>query len=217
MWPYLYDGFQLTLVLLIGSGIIATVLGTVLASMRVSPVLPFRAFGTSYVNIFRNTPLLVLFIMVVEGFPVIGITPSLDSLGLNVFEVLAILTVGIYTAAFICEALRSGINTVDTGQAEAARSVGMTFGQTIGLVVLPQAFRAVIPPLASVYIAMTKNTAIAAAFGVVEATAQLSRMNEATVAPALINFFAIAVGYILIVWVISGIATLLERRTAVAR
>jgi glutamate transport system permease protein len=215
MWPYLFEGFQLTLVLLLSSAVLATAAGTMLAAMRVSPVLPFRAFGTSYVNLFRNTPLVVMFILVVEGLPVIGIAPT--AFGLNEFQVLAIITLSVYTAAFVCEALRSGINTVDAGQAEAARAVGMTFGQTLGSVVMPQAFRAVIPPLASVYIALAKNTSVAAIFGVTEATFQLSRMIERTVAPALIAFAGIALGYMLIVWVISGIAALIERRVATAR
>jgi glutamate transport system permease protein len=217
MWPYLRDGFQLTLVLLAGSAVIATVVGTLLAGMRVSPVLPFRAFGTSYVNVFRNTPLVVLFIFSVEGLPQIGFQPAVPALGLSVFHLLAIGTLGGYTAAFVCEALRSGVNTVDTGQAEAARAVGMTFGQTLGTVVMPQAFRAVIPPLASVYIALAKNTSVAAAFGVTELTFQLSRMIEATVAPALVAFFGIAVCYIVIVWVISGVAALFERQVATSR
>lgn len=217
MWPFLYLGFRITLVLLAGSLVLALVIGTVLAAMRVSPVLPFRAFGTSYVNLFRNTPLLVMFVLIVEGFPVIGIRPAFEFIGLSVFETLAIITLSVYTAAFVCEAIRSGINTVDAGQSEAARSVGMTFGQTLGTVVLPQAFRAVIPPLASVFIALTKNTAIAAIFGVTEATFQLSRMIEATVAPATIAFLGIALGYMLIVWVISGFAYLLERKVATAR
>ncbi len=216
-WPYLLEGFQLTLMLLVGSAIVATVIGTVLAAMRVSPVRPLRAFGTSFVNIFRNAPLVVMFILVVEGLPVIGIMPNLGRLGINVFETLAILTLSVYTATFICEVLRSGINTVDAGQAEAARSVGMTFVQALRLVVMPQAFRAVIPPLANVFIALTKNTAVAAVFGVTEATYQLSRMIEATVAPALVAFAGIALGYMLLVWLVAGIAAFIERRVATAR
>jgi glutamate transport system permease protein len=217
MWPYLLSGFKLSLVLLLGAGLIATVVGTMLAAMRVSPVLPFRAFGTSYVNVFRNTPLVVLFLLSVEGLPQIHVQPALPALGLNVFEVLAIGTLGAYTAAFVCEALRSGVNTVDTGQAEAARAIGMTFGQSLGTVVMPQAFRAVIPPLASVFIALAKNTSVAAAFGVTEATFQLSRMIEATVASTFVAFLGIAVGYALIVWVISGVAAVLEGRVATSR
>jgi glutamate transport system permease protein len=216
MWPYLVDGFTLTLVVFAGSLVLATVLGTVLAAMRVSPVLPFRAFGTSYVNIFRNTPLVVLFILVVEGLPAIGVRPDLSGLGLTLFQAFAIMTLSVYTAAFVCEALRSGINTVDAGQAEAARAIGMTFGQTLSVVVMPQAFRAVIPPLASVYIALLKNTSVAAVFGVTEATFQLSRMIEATVAPAMVAFFGIAVGYMLLVWAISGVAAVVERQVGTA-
>lgn len=215
LWPFLLDGFRMTLVLFAGALVLSALIGALLATMRVSPVLPLRAFGTGYVTIFRNTPLLVLFLLAVEGLPQIGITPSL--LGLNVFETLAILTLSIYTAAFVCEALRSGVNTVDAGQAEAARAIGMTFGQSLRMIVLPQASRNVIPPLASTYIAMLKNTAIAAAFGVTEATYQLSRMIEQTIAPAIVLFLAIAAGYIVLVWVLSGIAAFLERKVATSR
>jgi len=215
MWPYLYDGFTLTLVLLLCSAVLALALGTLLAGMRVSPVVPLRAFGTSYVNLFRNTPLVVMFILVVEGLPVLDVRPTLP--GMDVFEVLAVLALSVYTASFVCEALRSGINTVDPGQAEAARAVGMTFGQTLQLIVMPQAFRAVIPPLASVLIALAKNTSVAAVFGVTEATFQLSRMIEATVAPPLVCFLAIAVGYMLIVWAISGASAVVEKQVRAAR
>jgi glutamate transport system permease protein len=215
MWPYLYDGFTLTLVLFLFSAVFALLLGTLLAGMRVSPVVPLRAFGTSYVNLFRNTPLVVMFILVVEGLPVLDVRPTLP--GLDVFEVLAILALTVYTASFVCEALRSGVNTVDPGQAEAARAIGMTFGQTLSLIVMPQAFRAVIPPLASVFIALAKNSSVAAVFGVTEATFQLSRMIEATVAPPFVCFLAIAVGYVLIVWVISGASAVVEKQVRAAR
>src|SRR5699024_2839192 len=135
MWPYLTDGFTLTLVLFIGSAVLSTVVGTLLAAMRVSPVAPFRGFGSGYVNIFRNTPLVVMFILVVEGLPAIGVQPNVSALGLNVFETLAVLTLSIYTSSFVCEAVRSGINTVDPGQAEAGRAVGMNFGQSLRLIV----------------------------------------------------------------------------------
>ena len=217
MWPYLTDGFTLTLVLFIGSAVLSTVVGTLLAAMRVSPVAPFRGFGSGYVNIFRNTPLVVMFILVVEGLPAIGVQPNVSALGLNVFETLAVLTLSIYTSSFVCEAVRSGINTVDPGQAEAGRAVGMNFGQSLRLIVLPQAFRAAIPPLASTYIALVKNTSVAAAFGVTEATYQLSRMIEATVASAIVAFFGIAAGYIVIVWVVAGLFSLMERQGATAR
>jgi glutamate transport system permease protein len=216
-WPLLRDGFERTITLLVLSMICSTVVGTVLGAMRVSPVWPFRMFGAGYVNIFRNTPLVVLFILVVEGFPTIDVRPSFDQLGLDVFDVLAVIALSVYTAAFVCEVVRSGVNTVDPGQAEAARSVGMTFGQTLGVVVLPQAFRSVIPPMANVYIALAKNTSVAAAFGIVEATARLKTLNERAIAPIAVLFLFIAAGYIIIVLLISGIAAILEKRLAVTR
>jgi glutamate transport system permease protein len=205
----LLDGFLITLQLLGWSMLFSAVVGTVLAAMRVSPVPTLRAVGTSYVNVFRNTPLVVLFVLATEVFPTLGIKFS--------FPWFAILTLSLYTTSFVCEAVRSGINTVDVGQAEAARSIGLGFGQTLRLVVLPQAFRAVIPPLVSVFIALAKNTAIAAGFGVVEATGQLSNLIRDFPQYLYASFFAIAAGYVVIVLVLSGIAAVLERRMAVAR
>lgn len=206
----LLDGFLVTLRLLALSGLLATVIGTVLAAMRVSPIAPLRAFGTSYVNVFRNTPLVVLFLIAVVGLPAVGILQGS-------FFSRAVAALSVYTAAFVCESLRSGINTVDPGQAEAARSIGMTFGKSLRIVVLPQAFRAVIPPLASVYIALAKNTSVAGAFGVTEATYQLSNLNRDFPDELYLSFLGIALGYIVIVAVIAGTANRLERRVAVGR
>lgn len=206
----LADGFVVTLQLLGWSLVFATVLGTLLGAMRVSPITPLRAVGTSYVNIFRNTPLVVLLLITVVGLPALGLS------GLS-FYWRAVIALSLYTAAFVCESLRAGINTVDTGQAEAARSIGMGFGQSLREVVLPQAFRAVIPPLASVYIALTKNTSVAAAFGVTEATYQLSNLNRDFPGQLTLSFLGIALGYILIVAVISLAANQFERRTVVAQ
>ena len=206
----LLDGFLVTLRLLALAGLLATVIGTVLAAMRVSPIAPLRAFGTSYVNVFRNTPLVVLFLIAVVGLPAVGLLQGS-------FFSRAVAALSVYTAAFVCESLRSGINTVDPGQAEAARSIGMTFGKSLRIVVLPQAFRAVIPPLASVYIALAKNTSVAGAFGVTEATYQLSNLNRDFPDELYFSFLGIALGYIVIVAVISGTANRLERRVAVGR
>jgi glutamate transport system permease protein len=204
------DGFALTLGLLALSGLIALVLGTVLAGMRVSPIGALRAFGTSYIFVFRNTPLLIIFIFTMAGLPVLGLLQ-------DEFFLRAVLALGLYTAAFVCEALRSGINAVETGQAEAARSVGMTFTQTLGIVVFPQAFRTVIPPLASVLIALAKNTSLAAGFGIAEATFRMRGLANNFPGDLLWIFFGIALGYVLIVAVISGAANVMERRLVVHR
>ena len=128
--------------------------------MRVSPIPPLRGLATFYVEVFRNTPLTVVFFFMIFGLPQIDFVVG--------FFTGAVLSLGLYTAAFVCEAMRSGINAVSPGQAEAARAIGLTFGQSLREVVLPQAFRTVIPPLGNVFIAMVKNTSIAAGFAVSE-------------------------------------------------
>ena len=148
------------------SAVGSLVAGTVLAAMRVAPLPVLRAAGTIYVNTIRNIPLTL--IIVFCGLGLGSIITVADVQTTNYFW-LAVFGLVAYTSAFVCEVLRSGINTVPLGQAEAARSIGLSFGQTMRIVVLPQAFRAVIGPLGSVLIALIKNTTIAAAIGVPEA------------------------------------------------
>jgi len=217
----LVEAFWTTIQLTFFSAIGALVWGTILVAMRVSPVPIMRGFATAYVNIFRNTPLTVIIIFTSLGLSsTLGINlaaaDSPTSLADNAFR-LAVLGFIVYTATFVCESLRSGINTVDPGQAEAARSIGMTFGKSLRVVILPQAFRAVIPPLVSVYIALAKNTSVAAAFGVTEATYQLSNLNRDFPDQLYLSFLGIALGYIVIVAVISLTGNRLERRVAVGR
>lgn len=213
-----WAGFKLTLWLLLFSGIFATVVGTVMASFRVSPIPSLRAIGTSYVNVFRNTPLVLILVLNSALIPTLGFNSLDANLGLvrfSHFEVLAMIGLGLYTAAFVCEALRSGINSVSSGQAEAARSIGMAFGGSLRYVVLPQAFRAVIPPLASIYIALAKNTSAVAVVGVAEAAYTMYRLGNKFTSDIYPIFFGFALGYVVIVLTIAGIANLLERRYVV--
>lgn len=214
------QGFYTTLWLIVFSGIFSTVIGTTLAAFRVSPITALRAIGTSYVNTFRNTPLVLILALAISVIPTLGFNNIGFSLGIrdfSTFFVVATLGLSFYTAAFICEAIRSGVNSVSAGQAEAARSVGMSFVQSLRLIVLPQAFRAVIPPLASTYIAMAKNTSVVAIFGVPEAAYVMRSLSNEYAASLWFIFFGIALGYVLIVSVIATASSLLERRLAVAR
>ncbi len=153
--------------------------GTLLAAMRVSPVPLMRGFGTFYVNTVRNIPLTVIIVFTSLGLAdIFGVTMGAsDDFKVQGFR-LALLGLVAYHAAFVCEAVRSGINTVPVGQAEAARAIGLSFSQVLRIVILPQAFRAVIAPLANVLIALTKNTTVAAAIGVAEAAALMKTMIE---------------------------------------
>jgi glutamate transport system permease protein len=213
-WSEFIEAFWMTIRLSVAGGILALVLGVALAVMRVSPVPILRATGTTWVNLVRNTPLTLIFILVFFGLPKVDIS-------LSPFKV-AVVALGFYTAAFICEAVRSGINSVGAGQAEAARAVGMTFTQTISTVVLPQAMRSVVPPLASVLIALVKNTTIAAGFGVSEPGAlrqALSEENPVTglsyeAMPVLIW---VAIGFLILILPMSIAQQQLERRWRVSR
>lgn len=170
--------FWMTVKLTALSALGSLVWGTLLAGMRVSPVPLMRGFGTAYVNIVRNIPLTVIILFTSLGLAdIFGVTMGASDFKVQGFR-LAVLGLIAYHAAFVCEALRSGINTVPLGQAEAARAMGLTFSQTLRLIVLPQAFRAVISPLANVLIALTKNTTVAAAIGVAEAAYLMKSMIE---------------------------------------
>jgi glutamate transport system permease protein len=203
------EGFVTTLELSVLSSALALVLGTLLAAMRVSPVPTLRAAGATYVELVRNTPLTVVF------FFVVFVLPQLDIL-LPYFA-FAVIALTVYHAAFFCEAVRSGINAVGVGQAEAARSIGLTFGQSLRLVVLPQAFRTVIPPLINVVIALIKNSSIAAAFGVVELTATGTRLANANGDAVIAVLAGVAVCYLVLTLPSGWLAGRLERRVAVAR
>ena len=182
------------------SAVGSLILGTVLAAMRVSPVPLMRGFGTAYVNLFRNTPLtLIIIAMSIVISNKLGlILANRDSLTFikdNNFR-LAVVGLIVYTSSFVCESVRAGINTVPPGQAEAARAIGLKFSQVLRLIVLPQALRAVIAPLASVLIALTKNTTVTSTIGVAEAALLMSEMVENESDVLFLVFAVFAFGFV---------------------
>ncbi|MEI2267887.1 amino acid ABC transporter permease [Microbacterium sp. No. 7] len=198
-----------TLLLFFAGGAIALVLGTLIGAMRVSPIPVARAFGTLYVNIIRNTPLTLVFFFFAFGYPAL----RLPNPG---FTVLAIWALGVYTATYVAEVIRAGINTVPVGQAEAARAIGLTFAQVMTLVVMPQAFRSVVPPMMSVFIALLKNTTVAAGFSVAELgviRANLSERGE----NALTVLLWVAVVFVVLVLLLSWLQRYLENKWRIAR
>jgi glutamate transport system permease protein len=203
------EGFTTTLVLTLLAAVGALVLGTLIAAMRVSPVPPLRWVGAAYVRLVRNTPLTVVFFLVVFGLPEVGVIVS--------FFQFAVVALSLYTAAFVAEAVRSGINSVSAGQSEASRSVGMTFGQTLRLVVLPQAFANIIPPLASVFIALLKNTSIAFAFGVFEGTQAMNRLVNDFGSQVIWIILSAALIYLSLALLSAALFSWLERAVRVAR
>ena len=214
----IFEAFATTVELTVLSGIGALILGTLLAAMRLAPVPMLNWLGTGYVTVVRNTPLTLIILFCSFGLAqTLGVTlvdgDSSTSITDSNFR-LAVLGLTLYTAAFVCETVRSGVNTVPVGQVEAARSLGFTFSQNLRMVLLPQAFRAVIIPLGSVLIALTKNTTIASAIGVAEAALLMKEMTENTA--ALMTVGAIfATGFVALTLPLGLLFSWLGKRLAV--
>ncbi len=216
----IFAAFWVTIKLTAYSGLGALILGTVLATMRLSPLPTLRWVGAGYVTIVRNTPLTLILLFCSFGLAQeLGITladpRSPTSLEDSNFR-LAVLGLAVYTAAFVCESVRAGVNTIPVGQSEAARSLGLTFSQNLRIILLPQAFRSVIAPLGSVLIALTKNTTIASAIGVAEAALLMKEMIETTAALLAVGMI-FAAGFIVLTLPMGLLFTYLGRRLAVSR
>lgn len=204
----LWTGLQITAYMAVLSYLLAFGAGNLVAAARVSPVPVLQRVAMLYVSVFRNTPLIVLAFLVWYGGGRLG----------SPFGRLttAILVLGLYTGAYIAESLRSGINTVPTGQAEAARAIGLPFTGVLGIVVLPQAIRTVIPPLGNLWIANLKNTSVFLVIGIDELTVAARRVgNDLT--DYLAAFTVVAVVYLILVYGSAQVIKLIERRTVIAR
>ncbi|MET8868436.1 amino acid ABC transporter permease [Nonomuraea sp. NPDC004580] len=208
--------FWMTVRLTAVSALGSLVLGTLLAAMRVAPLGSLRAAATAYVTVARNTPLTLVLLFTGLGVGAnLGLELS-DDIATNNFW-LAVIGLTAYTSAFVCEALRSGLNTVPVGQAEAARSLGLGFVRTLGLITLPQAFRAVVAPLGSILIALTKNTTIALVVGVAEASVRMRELIETYGDQVIEIFLGFAAGFVLLCLPMGLLFGWLSRRLAVAR
>ena len=214
--------FGVTLGLFVVSGLASLVFGVVLATLRVGPVAVMRKAAGVYVAIFRNTPLLMIFIVMAVAMPKLGYNfrfiEDLEIAGHNVsaYFFRSCLALTLYTSAFVCEAFRSGVNAVPLGQAEAARAIGLTFTQSMRTVVLPQALRAVVPPLTSVQVALLKNTSVAAAFGMAEAVATMRAFSNDHADQRAGIFLMFAIGYVVLVEVLTLSSYAVERRWRVS-
>lgn len=203
------QALQGTLILFFGGGLIALVLGLIVAAMRVSPVPVARAVGTVYVNWIRNTPLTLVMFFFAFCVPIL-LRERIDPI------VLPTIALGVYTATYVAETLRSGINTVPVGQAEAARALGLTFTQVMTLVVLPQATRSVIPPMMSVFIALLKNTTVAAGFSVLNLGSIRSWLSERGENQLVVLLWVMLI-FIVLVLLLAWLQRVFENKWRVAR
>ncbi len=202
------EGMRNTALLTVVSFTAAFVVGVVVAGFRVSPVPPLRLAGTVWVEALRNTPLAVLFVLFFFGLPKVGVlyTPFVS----------ALIVLSVYTSTYVAETVRAGINSVSRGQAEAARSLGLTFPQVLARIVMPQALRTVVAPLGSVFIALVKNSGIAATIAVMDLTGVARRLSEETARPVA-AFVGAAVAYLVLALPAGWGVGFLERRVAIKR
>lgn len=207
--PLFMQGFIGTLELLVISGVGALVLGVLIAAMRISPIPSLRLFGVVYTEVVRNIPLLLVFFCCAVVLPYLKVPFD--------FFPLAVIALTVYTSPFVAEAIRSGFNGVPVGQAEAARSIGLGFGQTVSLVVMPQAIRMVIPPLINVFISLTKNTSVAGAFFVYELFKSANEAARDHGNAVILVFAFVAALYLVITVPLGLIAGAIEKKVAVLR
>ncbi|MCU1614250.1 MAG: Amino acid transporter rane protein [Frankiales bacterium] len=205
---YILGGFLVTVELTLLGYVGALLLGTVLAVFRVGPITPLRIVGAAYVEFFRNIPLLTFLILFVFGLPDVGLTFSLF--------LSSAVCLAMTGAAYVCESVRSGINAVPVGQAEAARAIGLSFSKVLRLVVLPQAFRTMVPPLVNVFIGMALGSSIAAAVGVAELTNRTQQLNL-EYAQAVVTFLVAGAFYVAMAFLGAGGGRWLERRLGARR
>lgn len=202
------DGWFTTIQLSVLSFLLAMSIGLLLAAMRVSPFQPARFVATAYVDVFRNSPLPVLALLFWFGLPKLDIDISRF--------LTAVIVLSLYTGAFLGETIRSGINAVALGQSEAARSIGLTFGQNLRLVILPQALRTVVQPIGNIWIALVKNTAVASFIAVPELIYRVGQVNTAESQPVPILAGA-AIGYLILTLPSGFVLSRIERLVAIKR
>lgn len=210
-FPAFLSGFWVTCQLVAIAFVVAVVVGTVVASLRLAPLKALNWLGAVYVEAFRNVPLLVLLFISFAGFarggfPVPPLAAATGSLGL-------------YTAAYVAEAIRSGVFAIGKGQIDAAQSLGLTFRRTLRKIILPQAFRTVIPPLGNLMIAMIKNSAIVGASLVTIRPDLLktARIIQNNTFKTTETFFWAGMGYLVLTLTATMIVRYLERRLVIRR
>jgi His/Glu/Gln/Arg/opine family amino acid ABC transporter permease subunit len=189
---------------------VAMVIGTLVAALRIAPNKWLQRIGGLYVEIFRNIPLLVLLFISYAGLRRAGVDINAWVAGIG--------SLGLYTAAYVAEALRSGVFSVGKGQIEASLTLGFSYSETLRRIVLPQAFRTVISPLGSLTIAMIKNSAIIG----VSLLALPDLLKQARIVQARTfetdeTFFWAAIGYLILTGAVTFVIRNLERRFAIRR
>lgn len=212
-------GFWMTIRLTVLSALGALVLGTAVAVMRVSPVRALQVFGKGWVDVIRNTPLTVIVTFCALGFYNVMAWQLAGPHARSSTQLFwwGVVALSVYHSTFVAEGIRSGINTVSPGQAEAARSIGLDFSQTLRQVVMPQAMRGAIAPLGNTLIALTKNTTVVSAIGVADASYVMKNMIEFSPQFIYAIFLLMAMGFVILTLPMGLLVSWASTRLAVQR
>jgi len=205
--PFLLKGAGMTIKITALAVMIGIALGTILGLARVSKSKWLQNIAKSYIEFFRGTPLLIQLFILYYGLPSIGIKlPPYFA---------AVLGLGLNSGAYVGEIVRSGINSINQGQMEAARSLGMSYPQAMRYVILPQAIKRVIPPLGNEFIALLKDSSLVSVIAVKDLTRQ-SRLVISRNYESFLILISAAVIYFCMTFVLTRLVNYMERRTSVS-
>ena len=215
---WMLSGLQMTVLLSLSAWLIALLLGAVMGVLRTVPNKALSGLATAYVELFRNIPLLVqLFIwyfVLPELLPVsIGDAYKQSHPVFQQF-LAAMVCLGLFTSARVAEQVRSGINSLPRGQKNAGLALGLTLGQTYRFVMLPMAFRLIVPPLTSEFLNIFKNSAVCSTIGLLELAAQGRQLVDYTAQPYE-SFIAVTVAYVAINIIVMTLMKKLEDKVRV--
>jgi len=216
-WPYYLIGAKNTILLAVFAVVIGVFIGMILAIARVGKNRPLKFLATAYVEFIRGTPLLVQLFIVYYGLQTIGIRfPDLPFmtgiLGINFADFMAgVITMGINSGAYVCEIFRSGIQSIDKGQTEASRSLGMSYPKTLLYVVIPQAIRNVLPTLGNEFVVVIKESSIVSIIGIADLMYKANTIRGNTFQP-FEPLLVAALVYFILTFPLSKLLARIERR-----
>ncbi|KMY52057.1 amino acid ABC transporter permease [Peribacillus loiseleuriae] len=202
--PYLMDGLKVTLYIFIIALILGFIIGLIVALLRLAPIKPLNWIAKSYINAIRGTPFIVQLFFIYFGLNTIPWI-SMDK------TTAGIVTVAINAGAYFAEIIRAGIQSIDSGQAEAARSLGLTSTQTMRYIVLPQAFRRMLPTFTNQSIISLKDTSLLSIIGIADLT-QRGQIQQAATYESFKIWLIVGIIYFIIIYALTLLANFLERR-----
>lgn len=212
-YMFFINGARITILLSIFTIIFGIILGIILALMKMSSNVILKSIAASYIEFIRGTPILVQLFIVYYGLPLVGITfPDFPALGNNFPDFMAgVVALSINSGAYVAEIIRAGIQAVNKGQMEAARSLGMPHWLAMRHIILPQAFRNVLPALGNEFITIIKESAIVSIIGIHDLMYNADTVRGNTFKP-FEPLIVAAIIYFIITFTLSKVIGLIERR-----